>query len=197
MPTPTTSTGTAGQSRCAADAATNSNQQMLALGLFCFQFACSGDSRPSLRRTQAPDGRLPLHARWNRSSHEKKHSENDKSSFSQTILSFDIIELPADKPSVLDCLVGLPPIQSTDSPPRETSQDLPAPTPCSSKPPLCTANLKDCELLHKDSRPTGAGHCRPSGSSCWLAALPPCVLQKCLKQRQAMNKQLQPPRNRK
>jgi sugar lactone lactonase YvrE len=38
-----------------------------------------------------------------------------------------------------------------------------------------TTNLKDRELLHKDSRPTGAGHRRPSGSSYWLAALPPCV----------------------
>ena len=40
---------------------------------------------------------------------------------------------------------------------------------------LCATNLKDREILHKDSRPTGAGHFSSSGSSLWLAVLLPCV----------------------
>jgi hypothetical protein len=39
---------------------------------------------------------------------------------------------------------------------------------------LCTTNLKDREVFHKDPQPSGAGHFSSSGSSYWLAALPPC-----------------------
>jgi hypothetical protein len=34
--------------------------------------------------------------------------------------------------------------------------------------------LKNCEFLQKVQRPAGAGVFIPSGSSYWLAALPPC-----------------------
>ncbi|MHB8898582.1 MAG: beta-propeller domain-containing protein [Thermoguttaceae bacterium] len=42
---------------------------------------------------------------------------------------------------------------------------------------LYTANLKDGEVFHEDPRPTGADHFGPSGSSLWLAALPPDQMQ--------------------
>jgi hypothetical protein len=40
---------------------------------------------------------------------------------------------------------------------------------------ICIANPKDRELFHEVQRPTGADWSQPSGSSYWLAALPPCV----------------------
>ncbi len=39
----------------------------------------------------------------------------------------------------------------------------------------CTTNAKDREVFHKDQRPTGAGQGEASGSSHWVAALPPCA----------------------
>jgi hypothetical protein len=38
-----------------------------------------------------------------------------------------------------------------------------------------TTDVKDREAFHKDQRPTGAGQSEASGSSYWLAALPPCA----------------------
>ncbi|MHB8901237.1 MAG: alpha-N-acetylglucosaminidase TIM-barrel domain-containing protein [Thermoguttaceae bacterium] len=45
----------------------------------------------------------------------------------------------------------------------------------SDEPSTCITNLKDREVLHKDPRPAGADHLNSSGSSRWLAALPPYV----------------------
>ncbi len=75
---------------------------------------------------------------------------------------------PHLRPQAMLQTMLLPANGSLSAPPGLSSQDQVSNGPY-------TTNVKDREVFHKDQRPAGAGQGEASGSSYWLAALPPYV----------------------